>query len=336
MTLFYIGNMQSKTPTTIDTLTPLLRPVVKIRAASKFKNKLIRLVDMAWAVSRARPKDLVLIDVYSSSAFYFAWLCGKVSRLRKVKYIAYVHGGNLAQRIDNNPNWKNRFFSDSSLIIAPSKFLHKAIEDRGYGPVKYIPNSIRVENYPFKSRSFVRPKLLWVRSFAKAYNPQMAIKVLAEISKWFPEAELCMVGPDKGNKEECIAFAASLGLLNRIQFTGMLTQIEWIEKSKEYDLFINTTNFDNTPVSVIEAMALGMPVISTNVGGIPFLLTDKINCLLVEKNDHVAMCNAIKSLMERPKSAISIANSARKTAEQFDWQKVKKLWIEVLNKETYV
>ena len=67
-----------------------------------------------------------------------------------------------------------------------------------------------------------------------------------------------------------------------MNFTGKLSKQEWRDLSKDYNVFINTTNFDNTPVSVIEAMALGIPVVSTNVGGLPFLITDKVDGVLVE------------------------------------------------------
>ena len=80
-----------------------------------------------------------------------------------------------------------------------------------------------------------------------------------------------MVGPDKdGSLEKTKQYAKEKGVLHRVRFTGGLSKTEWIELSKDYNIFINTTNVDNTPVSVMEAMALGFPVISTNVGGVPF------------------------------------------------------------------
>ena len=91
-------------------------------------------------------------------------------------------------------------------------------------------------------------------------------------------------------------------------------------------MFINTTNVDNTPVSVIEAMALGLPVVSTNVGGIPFLLEDGVDALLVEPNDQEAMCRAIERLKSDPELVKQLTLNARKKVENFDWEVVKHQW----------
>ena len=116
-----------------------------------------------------------------------------------------------------------------------------------------------------------------------------------------------------------------------VTFTGKLSKEEWISLSSAYDIFINTTHFDNTPVSVIEAMALGMPIISTNVGGIPFLLQHLKNALLVSDGDVPSMANEIINLIKNPKLALQLSENGRKTVENFDWEIVKKQWFELLN-----
>jgi glycosyltransferase involved in cell wall biosynthesis len=100
--------------------------------------------------------------------------------------------------------------------------------------------------------------------------------------------------------------------------------------SKEYNVFINTTHFDNTPVSVIEAMALGLPIVSTNVGGIPFLVHNTSSGLLVNDNDDEGMTKAIKSLFNDKELGNKMIINARKTVENFDWNVVKYNWFEIL------
>lgn len=318
-------------PTTIDTLTPLLRLFVNVKAASSFKNKIVRLIHMARVVLWARPTDIVLIDTYSTLAFYYAWLCARICKIKGVKYMPYLHGGNLPQRVDNNSKWLNKYFDDASLIITPSTFLKDAMEQRGYGPVNHIPNFIKIHNYPVKIRNRVQPKILWVRSFHSIYNPEMAIYMLAELRKTYAHAQLCMVGPDKdGSLEKCRALSQTLKVQEAIKFTGRLSKEEWIEMAAEYDFFINTTNYDNMPVSVIEAMALGLIVISTNAGGIPFLLDDEENGLLVNKNEHAQMAKAIIRVIDDPVFTVRLSRSARKKAEGFDWDNIKKFWKKVI------
>ena len=115
-----------------------------------------------------------------------------------------------------------------------------------------------------------------------------------------------------------------------IQFTGKLSKAEWIDLSESYDIFINTTNVDNTPVSLIEAMALGLPIVSTNVGGIPYLISHEENGLLVESNNVESMMEAVAKLLEDQKMAERLSIAGRRKSEEFDWKKVKLKWLDLL------
>ena len=138
-----------------------------------------------------------------------------------------------------------------------------------------------------------------------------------------------MVGPEKdGSLESTKKYTEELGL--NVVFTGKLPKEKWLELSNNYDVFINTTHIDNTPISVMEAMAMGLPVISTNVGGIPYLLEDKVDGLLVADCDNIEMANSIKYIIENPEIASKIAYCARAKVEFFDWNFVKKLWNNLL------
>ena len=110
----------------------------------------------------------------------------------------------------------------------------------------------------------------------------------------------------------------------------LLSKKEWVNKAKAYNLFINTTNFDNMPVSVIEAMALGLPVISTNVGGIPHLIDHNKNGILVPPKDANAFVDAILDLKNNSNIANNIAIAARNKVEQYDWNVVKLQWKSIL------
>ena len=134
----------------------------------------------------------------------------------------------------------------------------------------------------------------------------MAIDVLAILKTSFLEAELCMVGQEKDVRiDELKEYADSLGV--NVTFTGKLSKTDWIKLSENYDIFINTTHFDNTPVSLIEALALGLPVVTTNVGGIPYLVRDKETALLVNDSDSQAMADAINELIKSPELAKELA-----------------------------
>ena len=332
--LLYIGNnlqASGATVTTVETLSAQLRSIgFVVTTASSVKNKLGRLFHMLWSVLKNRKEvDYVLIDTYSTQNFYFAVAVGNLCRLLRLPYIPILHGGNLPARLQKSRQQARKLFHSAFMNVAPSMYLYTEFNKEGYTNLVHIPNVIDIAQYPFQLRNPVKAKLLWVRSFAKIYNPKLALEILKDLGDEGIDASLCMVGPDKdGSLKECQEFAKANDL--PVRFTGKLEKSDWIQLSKDYDIFINTTNFDNTPVSIMEAMALGLPVISTNVGGMPFLVTHKKEGILLPPNDKNAFVQAIKQYLNEPQEVVAFTKVARKKAESFDWQLVKQQWLSLL------
>ena len=333
--IVYLGNnLKSKltNQTTLAQLSGLLRNEgYSVTTASSLKNQFLRLVAMLWSIIKYRRKaNYVLIDTYSTWNFYYALITSQLCRLLKLKYIPILHGGNLPSRIDKSQSLSKFIFVNSFRNVAVSNYLKHEFDKRGFDTV-FIPNVLEIKNYPFLERGISTPKLLYVRAFASIYNPEMAIKVLNQLKKEYPETTLCMVGPEKDDSfKSCKALVETLGLENSVEFTGMLSKKEWHKKSEGYNIFINTTNIDNAPVSVMEAMALGLPIVSTNAGGMPFLIENNKTGILIEKNDIKAMVKAIDLLCKNKITARSLANNARKQAEKYNWSNVKQLWHDIL------
>lgn len=332
--LLYIGNKLSQhgvAATAIEVLGPFLEGEgYKLYYASSKKNAVLRMLDMLRSVLKVRNKiDFILIDTYSTSNFWYAILVSQLARVLKIKYIPILHGGNLPYRLKNSPRLCRILFNNAYKNVAPSGYLLHHFELNGFTNTIHIPNTLEIDNYSYKERKIVVPHLLWVRSFARIYNPNMAVEVFKGIKIKYPEATLCMVGPEKdGSLEAAKLLAESYNL--DVTFTGKLSKKEWITLSEDYNLFINTTHFDNTPVSVMEAMALGLPVITTDVGGIPFLLDDHVNAVLVEDGSVDQMVGAIEKVCQDENLAHMLSQNARAKVEGFDWEIVKGAWVDAL------
>ena len=332
--LLYIGNQLSSkkdTVTTIETLSGLLRNEgCQVIVASSFQNKALRMLDMLWETFKNRNRiDVVLIDTYSTQNFYYAISVAKLCRIFKIPYIPILHGGNLPNRLKKSPQLSQQLFKGAKTNVSPSNYLMEAFKKEGFTNLTYIPNSIEIDNYPFLQRQEIKPKLLWVRSFSEIYNPLLAIEIVEKLLDKNITVELCMVGPEKdGSLAKCKELVQQKDL--PITFKGLLSKEEWISLSKDYNLFINTTNFDNTPVSVIEAMALGLPIISTNVGGLPYLIEDQKTGVLVPPMNAQLFVSEIIELLYHPEKTKRMAENARKEVEKFDWFIVKNLWEKLL------
>lgn len=332
--ILYLGNQLANhgyNKTTIETLGPALEQEgYSVQYSSDKKIFLFRMFAMIWSTIRySRKVDYILMDTYSTKAFWYVLLCSQVARLLKVKYIPILHGGNLPQRLQNNPYMSQLVFQYAYKNVAPSRYLQYEFELAGFTNVENISNAIAINEYPFLLRATLQPKLLWVRAFAAIYNPKMAVDVLVNLKNKYPTASLTMVGPDKdGSLQSTKDYAHSKGAA--VTFTGQLSKQNWFELAEEHSIFINTTHFDNTPISVMEAMALGLAVVSTNVGGIPYLLTDEVDAVLVGDNQAQEMTDAIIRLLENPMLTAEIVKKARTNIEQLDWVVIKNKWHQLL------
>ncbi len=333
--LLYIGNKLSNkgnTITSIETLGNFLKQEgYSIITSSSKKIKVLRLVDMLKTTFTNRNRiSLVLIDTYSTQNFYYAVAVATLCRVFKIPYIPIIRGGNLPSRLVKSKKLSQKLFNGAKTNVAPSHYILEEFKKRGFKNLTYIPNTLEMEDYPFLERKKVTPKLLWVRSFSEIYNPLLALEIVEILKKKGTDVSLCMVGPDKdGSLQRCKKVAEELEL--PVTFTGLLSKKEWIKLSEDFHIFINTTNFDNMPVSVMEAMALGLPVISTNVGGLPFLIENGIDGALVSPNNAEAFVNTIANFCNNPAETSSISRKARLKMEQYDWKEIKHKWIKLLD-----
>ena len=329
--ILYLGNKLAslnRTPTAADILPGLLEEEgFKVYSYSSKKNKILRLIDMLFrTLVLASKVDWVIIDVYSTQNFWYAYLCGMICKFKKVSYINILHGGNLENRL------KRRYFSffnGATYNIAPSKFLHVKFMKAGVKNLEFIPNSIVLNEYKFRQRKMLKPKLIWVRAFAEIYNPFLAIQLLEKLLENYSEAELFMVGPRKDSSfEKCLDYVRKYKL--PVHFTGKLEKHEWHQLSEKCDIFLNTSTVDNTPISIIEAMALGLPIISSRVGGIPFLIDDHVDGVLFENRNLQDFTNKTINLLENRLDFTEISKTARKKVHKFSWEVVKELWLNLL------
>ena len=332
--ILYIGNKLSDpkaNPTSHKSLVKGLQSEgFHIYSASGLKNKYLRLADMIYTFLKNSNKfRIVLIDVYSTQNFWYAIIIARLARFFKKKYIPILHGGDLKNRFENSTYATAKLLENAYHIVSPSRYYKNEVISLGYHKVDHIPNPIFIQNYTFKERNQFQPKLLWVRAFNEIYNPLMAIQALELILIKYPSAELCMVGPDKdGSFETCEKYVISKNL--PVTFTGKLKKRDWTYLASNFDIFLNTSNIDNSPLSVIEAMALGLPVITTNVGGMPFLIEHSTDGILINKQAPEEISTWVDWIVNNPDQTKEITRRAREKVLNFDWDKIKDDWKELL------
>jgi glycosyltransferase involved in cell wall biosynthesis len=299
--------------------------------------RFLRLFDMVFTILANRKKySIGHIVVFSGAAFIWAELTCWMLKLLKKPIILSLHGGNLPQFSCRWPGRVRHLLNSAIYVITPSLYLFEEMS-KYRSDLILIPNPLDLHSYNHRPRQNPFPELIWLRSFHEIYNPSLAIEVVSRLVYDWPDIHLTMIGPDKGDGsfQRAQETAKRLGIEKHILFPGLVAKSDvsnWLQKG---DIFINTTNVDNTPISILEAMASGLCIVSTNVGGIPYLLQDDDDALLVPANDPQSMAKAIKRLLNETELFIRLSQNARDKVEQFDWSRILPKWetlfLEVIN-----
>jgi glycosyltransferase involved in cell wall biosynthesis len=299
----------------------------RIASSSSRPQKLLRLGDMMLtAIRRGREADVAHVDVFSGPAFVWAEAACWALRRAGCPYILTLHGGNLPAFAQRNPGRVRNLLRSAVAVTAPSGYLLETL--RVYrSDIILLPNAIELASYPARVREPATPRLVWVRSFHSIYNPVMAPEVVARLTSNFPDVHLTMIGPDKdGSLRRTQAAAESLGVSDRIRFVAGVPKAAVPEYMNAADVFLNTTNIDNMPVTVVEAMACGLCVVSTDAGGVPWIVSHRRNGLLVPAGDAAAMTAAVTEVLTTPGLARTLSVNARQFAEPCDWSRVLEQW----------
>lgn len=304
-------------------------PVIGVSFA---KNRYVRLADILLTlVQRRKEIDIQCLQVFGGPSFVVEDLASSVGRLLGQKIIMVLRGGAFPEFMKRYPSWCRRVLSRADAIVSPSTFLSKFVETQGF-PCEVIPNIIKLSSYPFRLRQKLSPRLLWMRTFHPIYNPEMAVRVMANVHKEIPGATLVIAGQDKGQQSKVHQLSQQLGLQDAVTFPGYLSMSSKFQEGNVAEIFLNTNHVDNMPVSVVEACAMGLPVVATKVGGIPDLLTDGETGLLVPDDDDVAMTSAVFRLLKDPSLAETLSRNGRKLAERSSWEQIKPKWEDVFSR----
>lgn len=298
----------------------------QVRRTSAVKRPIWRTLHQLYSLVTWRDVDVVVVAVFSGPSFWIADFASFLSsRVRHRRIILFMHGGNLPVFGPSHERRVKRVFDRADLLLAPSSFIAEVFRNWGYD-VRIIPNVLNIDRYRYAPRAVARPRLLWMRTFHEHYDPILAVEALALVRERHPDATLTMGGADHGLLDATRARVAELGLEDHVTFAGYLTPEAKVQAFADHDVFLNTNRVDNMPISVLEAAASGLVPVATAVGGIPAMLTDDRDAVLVPAGDPQALAVAITGLLEDPDRYARLSRGARALAETTAWPAVHDRW----------
>jgi glycosyltransferase involved in cell wall biosynthesis len=267
-----------------------------------------------------------LIHLFSAS--YLSFLISQmpailVARLYRKPLILNYRSGEAEDHLRRASRGVLGLLRMCQAIVVPSGFLVEVFARFGFRATA-IANVVDPTAIRPRHRESAEPRIVVPRALEPLYNVACAIRAFAIIQRRFPEARLTILG--QGSEEASLRrLARELGL-RHVEFTG------WVERSgigdtyDRHDILVNTSSIDNMPVSLLEGFAAGLPIVTTNAGGIPHLVQDRVNAHLVEVDDHEAIAARVIELVENPEEVARLSRASRDESRKYTWEVVASRW----------
>jgi glycosyltransferase involved in cell wall biosynthesis len=291
---------------------------------------LVRLVPYLLHLWRACGRaDVVHVLANSGWAWHlFAAPAIAIAHRRGTPVIVNYRGGNADTFFAAAPRHVLRMLGQVALRVTPSTFLVRVFRAHGLD-AEVVPNIVDLSRFkPAPERAVGdAPHLIVTRNLEPIYDIPTAIRVLVELRRSFAHARLTVAGSGP-ELERLRTMARELGVQDAVHFTGRIDNADIPALYASADCVINPSTVDNMPNSILEAFASGVPVVSTDAGGIPDMVVNGESGLLVPVRDVAAMAQGVASVLRDPALAQRLRQAGLAEAARYDWPKVRDQWLD--------
>lgn len=271
-------------------------------------------------LTSGREYDVFHIHACSDRGFLPAVLGVSIGRLLKKRIVLTYHGGGAERFFRKRHRFVKFFLSRTSENIVLSVFIGKIFDRFGF---KYsvIPNIVELDETVFRIRPEIMPKFISLRSFYETYNIKCSLKAFQIVQSKYPDASLTLLG-DGPLRPECEQFVNENHLKNVI-FAGQIPNGAIFDYLDSADIMVSSSRFDNMPVSILEGFNAGLLVIASDVGGVPYLVSHRINGLLFEDDNPKDMADQMLYALSHQDHVGIMIQKARKDLKEYSWEQLR-------------
>ena len=313
----------------IDAWLVPINPVPRRPFDALLRIKYVRtVVTQLWywplLVRELRKADVVHVFSASYSSFLLSPLPAViVGRLLRKAVVLNYHSGEAPDHLRRSAVARRVMRSWVDLNVVPSAFLRDVLA--GFGiPSRVVTNTIDLQRFAYRVRDPLRPRLLSTRNLEPIYNVGCVVRAFARVQERFPDAELTIVG--SGSEETALRALVRARGLRHVTFAGRVAPDQIHRFYADADIYVQTPRIDNMPLSVLEAFASGLPVVSTDVGGVPAILTHGTHGLLAPDDDDKTIAAHVLTLLESPSRAQQLAAAGRESCAAYEWPVAREGW----------
>ena len=268
-----------------------------------------------------------VVHVFSASYFSFVLAPTPAILLAKMYGKKVVLNYRSGEAEDHLQRWRTAVptIRLADEVVVPSGYLVDVFAKFGVR-ARSIFNIVDFERFRFRERRPLRPVFLANRNLEPLYDVATVLRAFALIQQQLPDARLTIAG-DGSERAALERLAAELGLRNS-EFVGRIAPEEMSRWYDQADVYLNSSVIDNMPGSIIEAFASGLPVVTTDAGGIPYIVEQDRTGLLVPRGDHRALAQSALRLFHEPDLAAGIIARAREECQtHYSWEAVGDEWV---------
>ena len=268
----------------------------------------------------ARGYDVLHIHCCSGWGFLPAVMGVTVGRRLGKRVVLTYHGGGGERFFDRHRRLVRHYLTHTNTNIVLSGFLAKVFDKHNL-PYTIIPNIIELDDTQFRQRDIIKPNYICTRAHEELYNIPCILRAFQKTLTELPEATLTLVGTGSQH-EQLVNMTKKMGIKN-VTFTGRVDNKEIYRCLDRADIFLSAPTVDNMPVSVLEAMNAGLLVVSSRVGGVPYMVEDNNTGLLFESNNDAELAEKMIWAVRNQTITKTIIQQAHKAVQQYRWENVK-------------
>ena len=269
----------------------------------------------------ARDYDVLHIHCCSGWGFLPAIVGVTVGRWLKKRVVLTYHGGGGEKFFAKHIRLVRHYLLRTDTNIVLSGFLAEVFS-KHHLPYAIIPNIIELDDSHYRQRDVLQPHFICTRAHEPLYNIPCILKAFQKVLTVIPESTLTLVGGGSEH-EKLIYLSQEMGLKN-VTFTGRVDNSEIYRYLDQADIMLSAPTVDNMPVSILEAMNAGLLIISSRVGGVPYMVQSGSDGLLFESNDSEQLAELMLWAIENQSLAKEMITKAHQEVGRYRWEGIKK------------
>lgn len=272
-------------------------------------------------LNKSRSFDVLHIHGCSFRGFLPVVYGVAVGKIWKKRIIVTYHGGDADLFFSRHPRWVRHWLMKADERVVLSGFL-KVIFDKYSIPACVIPNIVELPKDIYVDKELLRPRFISVRHLRDLYNIPCMLRAFERVQSQVPEARLTILG--EGDKRDELERFVAERKLNHVRFVGQVPNGEVGNYLKENDFLLSSPRIDNMPVSLLEAFSAGLLVISSNVGGVPYMVDPGRTGLLFESDNDKEMAEQMLWALSNQRESLQMIKNAKEEVLNYSWEKVGK------------